>query len=217
MNEVYKVKFINDNVLNVLGIENIFKGITGFQIIHYPWDVNGYKPEVEVKLFYTTEHLHIRFKSYETQIKAEYNMDHDPVCKDSCVECFINPNPEHSHDYFNFEVNPIGTLKLAVGKERNNRKTVDVAKTLLFMEHSVSECERNNYNNIYWTVSYAIPFSLLERNNNKLEVKSGHKMRANFYKCGDDTIMPHFGCWNRINCDQPDFHQPEYFGELILE
>jgi hypothetical protein len=39
---------------------------------------------------------------------------------------------------------------------------------------------------------------------------------GNFYKCGDETEYPHFGCWNLIASPVPDFHRPEYFGEIVL-
>ena len=42
-------------------------------------------------------------------------------------------------------------------------------------------------------------------------------MKGNFYKCGDDTKYPHFGCWNEVVWEEPDFHRPECFGDLILE
>ena len=37
-------------------------------------------------------------------------------------------------------------------------------------------------------------------------------MRANFYKCGDKTLQPHFLSWSPIHSEKPDFHRPEDFG-----
>ncbi|NLC14527.1 MAG: hypothetical protein GX768_10865, partial [Chloroflexi bacterium] len=42
----------------------------------------------------------------------------------------------------------------------------------------------------------------------------GHKIRANFYKCGDHTQTPHWGMWNPVTIR--DFHSPQYFGDLIM-
>ena len=46
---------------------------------------------------------------------------------------------------------------------------------------------------------------------------SGFKARANFYNCADETIIPHFVTWNPIGTEKPDYHQPQYFGEIIFE
>ena len=41
-------------------------------------------------------------------------------------------------------------------------------------------------------------------------------IRANFYKCADRTAHPHFLAWNRVDAPAPDFHRPDFFGELIF-
>ena len=46
---------------------------------------------------------------------------------------------------------------------------------------------------------------------------SGKKLRANFYKCGDRMPVKHYVTWNPIGWPQPDYHRPEYFGELVFE
>jgi hypothetical protein len=40
---------------------------------------------------------------------------------------------------------------------------------------------------------------------------------ANFYKCGDETPEPHFLSWNPIDLPKPNFHVPQFFGQLELE
>ena len=44
----------------------------------------------------------------------------------------------------------------------------------------------------------------------------GMTLRANFYKCGDDTAQPHYIAWNAVDHPTPNFHLPQYFGELHL-
>jgi hypothetical protein len=41
-------------------------------------------------------------------------------------------------------------------------------------------------------------------------------LRANFYKWGDGTSVPHYLTWSHIVTETPDFHRPEFFGELFL-
>ena len=38
--------------------------------------------------------------------------------------------------------------------------------------------------------------------------------RANVYKCGDLLPVPHFISWNPITTESPDFHRPEFFGQM---
>ena len=57
-----------------------------------------------------------------------------------------------------------------------------------------------------------IPFRLIG-------IDAGHlpaRIRANFYKCGDKTAHPHFLSWSPVSTEKPDFHRPEFFGELYL-
>lgn len=56
--------------------------------------------------------------SYEKEIMAARENMNDPVCRDSCMEFFLKPNPENDSRYLNFELNPRGTLFLGIGKDR---------------------------------------------------------------------------------------------------
>jgi hypothetical protein len=48
-------------------------------------------------------------------------------------------------------------------------------------------------------------------------LRPGMILRANFYKCGDNTAQPHYIAWNAVNHPTPNFHLPQYFGELHLK
>ena len=43
------------------------------------------------------------------------------------------------------------------------------------------------------------------------------KLMGNFYKCADGTDSPHYVSWSPIKTEKPNFHCPEFFGELIFE
>ena len=61
-----------------------------------------------------------------------------------------------------------------------------------------------------WQLALVIPTtSFFDDNITEL---SGRTMRANFYKCGDKTLKPHFLSWSPIQSEKPDFHRPEDFG-----
>lgn len=196
---------------------SIWENIDPIIIEHFPWDENGYKPRTEVRFFYTETRLHLFFRAYETEIRAMcYNMN-DPVCTDSCVEFFVNPDPEQDERYLNFEINPIGTLHLGIGKDRYSRSLIDNISPGVFQIHSSVDKESiNEYQAEYWSIYFSIPYTFIEEYYGKQNFSSGKKMKGNFYKCGDETQYPHFGCWSRVDNPTPDFHRPEYFGDLIL-
>ena len=67
--------------------------------------------------------------------------------------------------------------------------------------------------NFEWKLTVEIPFSLIGIQTDELPTV----IKANFYKCGDETAVPHFLSWNHIMTKESDFHQPKFFGELIFE
>jgi hypothetical protein len=66
-----------------------------------------------------------------------------------------------------------------------------------------------------WTLTLAIPVEVFALAGDA--PLRGRKMRANFYKCGDLLPRPHFLSWSEIKTTKPNFHTPEWFGELIFE
>jgi len=216
MKKTYTVKKIN---LVQTPIEKAWDSIEEINIDNFLWENNGYKPTTKAKLFYTDTHLHVSFKSYEKEIKVTYYNMNDSVYKDSCVEFFVNPDPTKDKRYFNFEMNSAGTLLLGLGVDRNGRKMLefDDYRQFFNIKSSVTRENLNDYNGDYWTVEYSIPFTFFEEHFGKLNVVSGHRLEANFYKCGDSTRHAHYGCWNKLTNENPDFHRSEFFGNLILE
>ena len=65
-----------------------------------------------------------------------------------------------------------------------------------------------------WEISYKLPLEFINRFFPKFTFENDTKIKCNFYKCGDKTKIPHFGCWNKITNPEPNFHIPKYFGEL---
>ncbi|WP_269636734.1 carbohydrate-binding family 9-like protein [Paenibacillus forsythiae] len=62
-----------------------------------------------------------------------------------------------------------------------------------------------------------MPFKWLQRRFPGFEAKSGVTFPGNFYKCGDETPIPHYGCWSMVNSASPDYHLSRCFWELVLE
>ena len=67
----------------------------------------------------------------------------------------------------------------------------------------------------YWEMLIVIPTELFIRHS--LQSLGGIVCRANFYKCGDGLSQPHYLSWNNIESGTPNFHLPQFFGEIFFE
>lgn len=197
--------------------EDIWQSISKIEIDCFPWDTNGYMPKSEVQMFYTDKYFKLRFSTQERDVRATYLNLQDPVYQDSCMEFFMMPDTQGEGKYLNFEFNAFGTLLLGMGNNRHNRVSVNVDPAIFEIKTSLNSDNIDRYDGSNWTIEFKIPFDFLDKYFKKIDFISGHTMKANFYKCGDNTDYPHYGCWNQIENEKPDFHLPQYFGELILE
>ena len=192
--------------MNITMHAKCWDDVVALSIDQYPWDENGYKPITEAKLIYNENGIAVLFQSDETEVLARFTGINEPVCKDSCVELFLNPNPTGSADYLNIEVSAAGGILIGKGPVRGNRKDLD---TIVPEQFQIEKEIRKDG----WALKLFVPFAFLEEQYGTIEKEMG----GNLQKCGDDTVHPHFGCWNPIVAPQPDFHRPECFGELVLE
>ncbi len=164
------------------------------------WETYPYRPEVKFSITHQNECLYIHFNVIENYpVKADYKTDQSPVYEDSCVEFFISPN---NKEYYNFEINALGTLLSYKGKDRYNRiplKTEELKQ--IKRETYAIDYHHERY---HWQLSLGIPFDIIG-------ITRGQCYKANFYKCGDKTACKHYVSYSRIKTQQPDFHQPKSF------
>ncbi len=176
------------------------------------WSSHLYKPDVEFVMAYGQKEIYLKFYVREEYTKAEKYETNQMVCEDSCVELFISPSDDGI--YYNLEFNPIGIALMGCGTGRHDSKRVDAAvvnniRHLASMgDKPFSEISGDNI----WTLTVAIPFETFFRHN--IESVKGKSFRANLYKCGDKLTTPHYVTWNPVGSEKPDFHRPEYFGEI---
>ena len=145
----------------------------------------------------------------EDDVKAVCVSDNGPVWEDSCVEFFVK-TPDSPY-YFNFETNCIGTGLAAKRSSRKDCTHFTAAMMERILRKSSLPAVPVNDGKGEWTLELTVPFSVLDCGN-----RPG-RLLANFYKCGDKTAQPHFLSWAPIDTPSPDFHRPEFFGELLLE
>lgn len=177
------------------------------------WPEWPYHPQAEVRMAHTGSHILLHYRVHEATVRSVAGRDNGPVWEDSCVEFFLSPDPSDGI-YYNFECNCTGRLLVGGGPVGTDRPHAplpllrEVGRwaslgTQDFAERLAPYC---------WQVALLIPCSALFQH--AVTSLDGLTMRANFYKCGDLTLMPHFLSWSPIDTPSPSFHQPGFFGRL---
>jgi len=171
------------------------------------------EPEADVdaaaQVCWDEEKLYVRLTSTEPCILARYTGECDPVYQDSCLEMFLCPKAEDGR-YFNFEFNPNGSSFVGFGYGREDRMRLhplDIKKLL-----SVRNYREGNS----WEIRFDVPITMIQLFMPEFTLTEGRRMRGNFYTCGDDVKPYHELSWNPITNGNDDFHQSEFFGELVL-
>ena len=152
------------------------------------------------------ENLYVRLAAAEKDIRAEYTKQPSPVWRDSCLEFFFMP--EGMDRYFNFEINPNGCLWIGLGRGRTGRENLCRGDAESFFGIRTARTADG------WEAAWHIPLSFLRRF--YPEAAFAGSWRANVYKCGDETVRPHYLSWNPVASAAPDFHRPEDFGEMVF-
>ncbi len=185
---------------------------TFIPIDNFPWDETGYHPSSEFLVTRDEKNFFVRFRTKEDFIRNEMTAHNTDIHTDSCVEFFCNYDPAHSEDYINIEINPNGFAKFKIGPDRHHRRflTEEELDSLHIEAHI--DAEKN-----VWTVSYQIPFAVIQKYYPSFRAESGFCMKGNVYKCGDETKYPHFACWNPIENPTPDFHLSQHFGNFLIK
>ncbi len=168
------------------------------------WKEYGCIPKTCAKLLYNDYGIYVKLETDEKPLLARHTKQNDSVCCDSCMEFFFRPN-ENDPRYFNFEFNPFGTMYLAVRTSRFDPVHPAEDKEYFNVKSYVDDKS--------WTLQFCIPFEFIDG------IFGTHTktVYGNLYKCGEDTLTPHYATYYPILKEEPDFHRPEFFGKFILE
>lgn len=170
-------------------------------------------PRASMALGHGAEALYLHFEVEEEAVLARNTEPNSSVCQDSCVEFFFAPGSDR---YVNVELNAIGTALVQVGPAREDRVFMSPDQIARIRRHSSLGAEPFlvRQESTVWHLTAAIPFDLLGLSE---DVACSRSFRANFYKCGDHLPRRHYLSWNPIDTPAPDFHRPEYFGQVRFE
>lgn len=171
-----------------------------------------YCPIVSFDIAHSSDHICIRYFVRGLGLKAEFTNDHDPVWRDSCVEFFVASQDKQS--YFNFEMNCIGAVLATKrkGRDQDVQPLSDEAMSRIIRRSSLARESSPEKDGIHeWSAFIAIPYDIIGLDSNSTSIF------ANFYKCADDSYIPHYVSWAPIDTANPDFHRSEFFSQLIID
>jgi hypothetical protein len=177
-------------------------------------DKYPYKPITYFNIARSRDSIFIKYSVQGSMIRAIYSNDQEPVHEDSCVEFFCMPIG--AEKYTNFEFNCIGTCAASSRKSRREDIFHFSPEVLQSIKRYPSMGRRafNEMEGMFeWELTVQIPMKLLGVDPENLP----GKILGNFYKCADGTNSMHFLTWSPVPTPTPDFHRPEYFGELIFD
>lgn len=196
-----------------------WSNVPALTVAEFHADSTAHRPLTEAKLAYDDRGLQLFFRVQDRFVRAVNTRLHGPVCKDSCVEFFFEP--EGRPGYFNLEINCAGTPLMffvryptTAGGARqvtplspSQMEQVSIRASLpKFIPIEIRKP-------LTWWVQATIPFAVLADFLGPLGELEGRTWRANFYKIASHTSQPHWGCWSPIK-KVLSFHQPRYFAPI---
>jgi hypothetical protein len=180
-------------------------------LAYAPWAGDAEQPKVSFVLAHGEDALYLKYYIREKAIRAEYLNFNDPVFKDSCVEFFVAFNDDAN--YYNLEFNCVGTCRGMYGPGRTEREFLPPG--ILRQIHHHTRFKSRQPGQIEWEMTLSIPYAVFQYHPDL--TGNNFSARGNFYKCGDELPEPHYLCWNKISTAEPNFHLPEFFGEIRFE
>lgn len=173
-----------------------------------------YRPLTVITAAHSGKFIYLDFLVRCNYLRAVNYTDNSPVSEDSCVEFFVSPHPE-SEVYWAFELNCVGTINAARCTRRN--ECTPLTREMLQQIRRYASVGTRPFQEVegsfIWNVAVAIPLAVLGIDYSGTPVA----MRGNFNKCAEATSQPHYLSWAPIRTETPDFHRPEFFGDIILD
>ncbi|MBI2441688.1 MAG: carbohydrate-binding family 9-like protein [Lentisphaerae bacterium] len=191
------------------------------QLRHFLAQSKSRHPKVAAKAVYQDDGIFVFFKVLDKYVRCVQTSYQASVCKDSCVEFFVEPKA--GGGYFNFEINAGGTLLLHFNELRTARSGPAGFKRRLVpwqlgrqveIYHSLPRTVNPEIKAATeWRVEYFIPFTIFEHYLGRLGPIPGQVWRGNFYKCADLTSRPHWLAWAPMG-PELNFHLPKFFAPI---
>jgi hypothetical protein len=177
-----------------------------------PWaPAYAYVPKASFAIAYNNDSILLKYFVKEHSPKAIYWNANDPVYKDSCVAFYISFDGGVS--YYNLEFNCVGACLAAYGSGPEDRIAMppELIRRLQ-VRAGFDQVNTERPDLVAWQLTVTIPYEVFSYSS--IQTLQDSECRCNFYKYGHEVNQPHFLCWNKIESEEPDFHQPRFFGAV---
>lgn len=173
-----------------------------------PWHGHSLHPQVSFSIGYSPDAILLKYYVDEETIRISYHTDNAPVHEDSCVEFFIAFDDD---GYYNLEFNCLGHCYFSYGQSRSDRQLIDEG-TIEQIRHMSWIRQLADEEAVHWELVLMIPKEIFVFHD--IPAFQQNNCKVNFFKCGDKLPAPHFLSWSPIDAAEPDFHLPQFFGEM---
>jgi len=197
--------------------KEVWKTADVIKIVNHMGLRPGFFPEIQISMAYDNGNIFLIFNIEDRFVRCLTSEINGQVWKDSCVEFFFSPDTDFPERYFNLEINCGGTplmhyniipRKDTVTLDPSDISRIEIAHTLPKIVDPEIEVP------ISWTIEYRIPLLMLKKYSKISEPAPGIVWKANFFKIAENNSNPHYLTWAPVNNPVPDFHLPQYFGEV---
>lgn len=211
MLKVDKIQSENSETNSYPSWKEKLSGLNWNTLSHNNWPQEfPYTPEVRFQIGHTDDAIVLHFEVNEEYIRAAHILPNSQVWTDSCVEFFLSLDGRQH--YYNFEFNVLGAAVIGYGpgiKAERQRLTDEQVLSVSTYSNVIREASGNS-----WALIFVIPKTIFGDLSITWNNRQAH---ANFYKCGDELPKPHFISWQPIDHPSPNFHLPQFFGEIVFE
>jgi len=207
-------KYEIDTIASKLEIANC----PSFEVSHFLWNSRQQPKTVGRMGYIEGKGIFVSLTCYEKDPKRTFFKHADPVYLDSAMEAFFAFPDQQLLDeydlgnneilYFNFEVNANGAMLAQYGVERNDRIFLTDEEIALTEVKAMVEED-------YWRVEMLVPNQLLKQVADLSEMLPEAACYCNFYKISESKEIEHYGAYNNILSETPDFHLPQFFAKVV--
>ncbi len=175
-----------------------------------------HQPKVAVYLAHLSNCLLLHFTVQDQFVIARHTRYQDPVCRDSCVEAFLEPVP--GQGYFNFEFNCCGTMLASycprpIQEGGHTMLSAEIGGRIEVYASLAGPIQQEITIPVNWSLTARIPLTVMEQYVGCLSPLEGAVWHGNFYKCADQSSHPHWASWLPVG-EPLNFHKPSHFGTI---
>jgi hypothetical protein len=216
--KIYQVKAISGDItLDANWDKPIWNDIEAVELTYFMGPKPAFSPVTHAKLMYDKDHIYGIFRVQDKYVQSRVLEINGNVSGDSCVEFFFSPDTDNPLQYFNLEINAGGVPLLHYVKQpRQNYEVIapDAIRKIEIAHSLPREVFPEITEETVWTIEFKVPLEMLRQYGPVTTPAPGVKWKANFYKTGSKTSNPNYFTWNLVENPRPNFHLPQFFGNL---